>query len=291
MKKNIKKAMAAVAAMSLVACTAAVSASAADALVQIKIQDRHFDSVEEYLKADLDGDNSNGVQLAVNIDMEKNAGLTAYEFGVKVSKPLSYVDNIDSEDIAVPRLSPASADTRANDAGETTSWYTWGASAPNTKTGVIMQIIVTCPADAKAGDSWTVSYREQGTKLNIFQDVVSQPHVDYVADGTFAGLDGIISIAEEETDEPDLPTDEPATDPTTDDVQPETDAPTNAPATSAPATNAATTAGGTGAATTAPATSTSSPATGTTDVLPIVGVAAAVAVLGGVAIVSKKKND
>ncbi len=290
MKKNIKKAMAAVAAMSIVACTAAVSASAADVsatgeeLVKIKVQDRHFDTVEDYLAADMDGDNSNGVQLTVNIDMEKNAGVTAYEFGVKVAEPLTYVDNIESDDITVPRLSPSSADTRPNGAGETTSWYTWGASAPNTKTGVIMQIIVTCPADAKAGDSWPVEYREEGTKLNIFQDVVTQPHADYVADGTFTGLGGIIDIAEEMTEPPtDEPTPEPVTETPPTETMPITDEPTSGPATSAP---------GTKPATSAPATSsTSSPATGTTDVLPIVGVAAAVAVLGGVAIVSKKKND
>lgn len=283
-KMNLKKAFAGVAALSLVACTAAIGASAAEGDITVTVGHQDFDSVEALAAADIDAQ-AEGYQIPIYVELTNNAGISAFEFGVAADN--GAVIAFDDEDDALEgKLCPDGIAPRVGEKTDVKGWLAFAATKTVTKTGNIVMMVVTVPETAKAGDVYNLTYLKQSNeRTEKWADVTGATAVNYVENGDVLGVDGWIKIAAAPETETVPETGTPETE-----TVPETEGPATDPVTTpAPATSTAaatsTTATGTGTS------STSSPQTGTTDVLPIVGVAAAVAVLGGVAIVSKKKND
>ena len=82
MKKiSFKKAVAAVAAMSLIACTSAMTAAASSAGATIEIENKTL-TVDEAAALNY--------KVPLFVTLTENAGLTALEFGVEVSDNLAY---------------------------------------------------------------------------------------------------------------------------------------------------------------------------------------------------------
>lgn len=289
-KMNLKKAFAGVAALSLVACTAAIGASAAEGDITVTIGHQDFDTVEALKAADTDTATA-GYQIPIYVELTKNAGISAFEFGVAADNGAVFAFD-DENDELEGKLCPDGIAPRVGEKTDAKGWLAFAATKTVSKTGKIVMMVVTVPETAKAGDVYNLTYLKQSNeRTEKWADVTGAEAVNYVESSSVASVDGWIKIAAAPATDTTPATDPvPATDTTPATADPATDP---APATSAPATNApATSAPATGtSASTTGTSSTSSPQTGTTDVLPIVGVAAAVAVLGGVAIVSKKKND
>ncbi len=267
MKKiNFKKAMAAVAAMSLVACAASVSASAAEGGVTIEI-DQYTVTLEELAAMDADTA-TDGYQVPIYVTLVENAGVAAAEFGVVVDDRCTFeIFSVSKKAEAYGEALDWKMTTSTN--GQLT-WCTWASSEVDDYSENILMVLVTVPATAAEGEVYTINYVEENTKLHIWNNTVDG--VNHVEAGTVSWTDGFVEIKAAET------TEETTEEVTTEEVT--TEEVTDAPTTEAP----------TEEATKAPESSTASPATGSADVLPIVGAAAAIAVLGGVAMVSKKKD-
>ncbi len=288
-KMNLKKAFAGVAALSLVACTAAIGASAAEGDITVTIGHQDFDSVEALAAADIDAQ-AEGYQIPIYVELTKNAGMSAFEFGVSADNG-ALIAFDDENDELEGKLCPDGIAPRVGEKTDVKGWLAFAATKTVTKTGKIVMMVVTVPETAKAGDVYNLTYlKKSNERSEKWADATVAELVNYVENGDVLSVDGWIKIADApqtETTPETEPAPDTATVPVT--VDPATD-PVTTPATVPTTTTAVTgTTAATGTGTSA--SSTSSPQTGTTDVLPIVGVAAAVAVLGGVAIVSKKKND
>ncbi|MBE6850409.1 MAG: hypothetical protein E7504_01500 [Ruminococcus sp.] len=279
---NFKKVMAAVAAMSLVACAAAIPASASADGATVEIQ-----QVEVDVK-DLAKDGGNVIPVAITLT--ENKGINAFAFGVDVDDACEFEMDYDVQTMMMT-IEGAKSEVET----ENFAWINGASTRTYSKTDVvIIGLTVTIPKDAKVGDVFELNYADVDLegKDHIWGDTTTK--ADYVADKTADAVDGWIKIVGEEETTPDTtPETTPDTTPeTTPDTTPET-TPDTTPETTpdtTPDTTTTTTTTTTGTSTsTTPGTG--SPATGTTDVLPIVGVAAAAAILGGVAIVAKKKED
>ncbi len=263
---NFKKVMAAVAAMSLVACAAAIPASASADGVTVEIQ-----QVEVDVK-DLAKDGGNVIPVAITLT--ENKGINAFAFGVDVDDACEFEMDYDAQTMMMS-VEGAKSEVET----ENFVWINGANARTYSKTDVvIIGLTVTIPKDAKIGDVFELNYAEVDLegKDHIWGDTTTK--ADYVAAKTADAVDGWIKIVGEPETTPDT------TPETTPDTTPET-TPDTTPDTT---TTTTTTTTGTSTSTTP---GTGSPATGTTDVLPIVGVAAAAAILGGVAIVAKKKED
>ncbi len=277
---NFKKIMAAVAAMSLVACAAVVPASASAEGATVEIT-----------QIELTLDELKAMDYVVDITMtlSENAGFNAFAFGVGVDDRCQFeLDDEDQE--LIMTIEGAKSEDGANFA-----WINGATTKTNTKKGmVIYGLNVTVPQDAQPGDVFAITYEEADRegKSQIWSDTNTK--VDYVAAGSVDAVDGWIKIAgeatttTEETTTTETTTTTTETETTTTTTETETESTTTTTVTE---TETTTTTTGTDTGTATSTTGTGSPATGTTDVLPIVGVAAAAAILGGVAIVAKKKED
>ncbi len=297
-KFSFKKAIAAVAAMSLVACAAAVPTSAADG-IEITV-DTVTLTLSELEAMDY--------KVPVGVAFTSNAGLMAYEFGIKVDDRCTYVAIDDDEDFDISLQSKITVMAIGNSEDGTFSWFTWASATTIDKTGYTVIIYVTVPETAEVGDFYTVDYLSATTKDHLFKD--SSLSADYVASDLVTWIDGGIEIVEDEEEEPSEDEEDPSEDVDDDadvveDEEEETDAEeeeveedeeeeeeeeeTEAEeeeeevVTTATPTTVETT-------TVVTVVEESSPKTAGSDVLPIAGAAAAVAVLGAAAFVAKKKD-
>ena len=276
---NFKQIMAAVAAMSLVACAAAIPASASAEGATVEI-----DQVE----IDLDELKAMNYEVPINIVLTENAGINAFAFGVGVEEGCSFTVDMDVQEVMMAVEAAKSSDAE----------FAWvnGANARTYKKSdmIICGIVVKVPETAAVGDQFDITYaaQDQEGKKHIWGDTTTK--ADYVAAGSADAVDGWIKITGVPTTEATTTTEETTTttesETTTTESETTTTESETTTTTESSETTTTTTTTGTGTATsTTPGTG--SPATGTTDVLPIVGVAAAAAILGGVAIVAKKKED
>ncbi|MBR2913039.1 MAG: hypothetical protein IKC40_03870 [Oscillospiraceae bacterium] len=262
---NFKKIMAAVAAMSLVACAAAIPASASAEGATVEIQQ---------VTLTLDELKAMNYEVPINIVLTENAGINAFAFGVGVEEGCSFTVDMDVQEVMMAVEAAKSSDAE----------FAWvnGANARTYKKSdmIICGIVVKVPETAAAGDQFDITYaaQDQEGKKHIWGDTTTK--ADYVAAGSADAVDGWIKITG-------VPTTEATT--TTEETTTTTESETTTTTESSETTTTTTTTGTGTATSTTPGTG--SPATGTTDVLPIVGVAAAAAILGGVAIVAKKKED
>jgi hypothetical protein len=300
MKKiNFKKAMAAVAALSLVACVSAVPASASGT-VTLSIDQVEL-SLEEVQAMDY------LVPVYANLTQDGTEGLNAVEFGIDVPDCdfTVYTNRKQAQKVFADANIDWSMTMKTND---TLTWLTWASATADAEDNTVALVAVKIPEDAQPGDIYYVNYVAQGDSPNIWRTAVDEDGVklsevvNYVADGSFSGVGGWVKIKDEETTATTETTTETTTESTTESTteattesttEAATDATTTTTTAAATTTGESTTAGGTTttAKSTTTASSSSSPKTGATDVLPIAGVAAAVAVLGGVAMVAKKKKD
>lgn len=292
---NFKKVAASVAALSIVACMAAVPTSASDSAIELKIGKIEVPVSEAKAGTVIDVP----VQLnapdltgfTVVIDVEDSAE------GGKLSRKGEFTNAGLKMMIQVQEPKTSSA-----------SGATWAAAYPISldednvdDEGYADFIImhVTLEQDLEVGDKFEIKYMEKGPSglANVWSNDEESALYDVISD------DGWIEVVD---DTPQTTTTEaPATTTTEAPATTTTEAPadtttvpagtttaaTTADAGNASNTSASTAAGAGGTGTTTVASSTGSPQTGSSDVLPIAGAAAAVAVLGGVALVAKKKND
>jgi len=317
MKKiNVKKALASVAALSVVACMAAVPASAAEHTFATSAK-KGAVTIEQ-ITVSVDELADANYKVPVLVKVKPNPGVNAVEFGVKCALEYETV-NAGKTAKTYADLATAGADVAdgldvkmtcdKSDVIEGLTWCAWADSEIDDTMENFLLLLVTVPSDAKAGDKFPIEFAEEGAPKadgsaspNIFKNTVDKPNVDYVADAAFEGVDGFIQIEGGTTEATTTTTEETTT--TTEETTTTTEETTTTTSTqvtttttqtqaTTTTTNGTTTTGATTAATTTTkaATSTGSPKTGASDVLPIAGAAAAVAVLGGVALVAKKKND
>ncbi len=271
-KMSFKKVMAAVAAMSLAACAAAIPASAASNGVTIAIDQKTM-TVEELAAANY--------TVPIFVRIEENAGVNAVEFGVEVDDRCTFTV-VNNPIAAMQQAGEMIAWTMTFETNGQLTWQTWANATVDTTTGFgIVAYMVTVPeAEAVPGAKFDITYVEEASKLNIWNNGID--NVNHVAAGTVDWTDGFIELEGETTtttEETTTTTEETTT--TTEETTTTTEETTTTTTEATTTTAATTTTGGSGSPATADAT----------DILPIVGVAAAAAILGGVAIVSKKKDE
>ncbi len=276
---NFKKVMAAVAAMSLVACAAVIPASASAEGATVEIEQVTL-KVEELSK---DGP----TVVPITITLTENAGINAFAFGVDVDTDCQFELDYDVQEMMM-----TVEGSKSKVEGKNFAWINGAHARTYSKSDVvILGLNVTIPADAKPGDVFEINYADVDLegKNHIWSDTTAGK--DYVAAKTADAVNGWIKIEEVATTETTTTTTETETTTTTTTTETETETTTTTTSTETETTTTTTTTGTGDGGTTTTTPGTGSPATGTTDVLPIVGVAAAAAILGGVAIVSKKKED
>ena len=275
---NFKKIMAAVAAMSLVACAAAIPASASAEGATVEI---------DQVTLTLDELKAANYEVTIEVTLTENAGINAFAFGINVDDRCQFIADCEEREVTMAVEAAKSSDAN----------FVWvnGANASTYKKSdkIITILTVTVPTDAKPGDVFELNYadKDQEGKKHIWSDTTTK--VDYVAAGSADAVDGWIKIdgpVETTTTESETTTTESETT-TTESETTTTESETTTTSTESETTTTTSTHTHDGGTTTTTTAGPGSPATGTTDVLPIVGVAAAAAILGGVAIVAKKKED
>lgn len=284
---NVKKVAATVAALSLVACMAAVPASASDTQVELTIGNETVPLSEAPGKT---------VTLPITLDAP---ALSSFQFMVEV--PGSIEDGLELGIKKDPILSSFDFGVATQGARDGTVFLNWanGAMPPEPCAvdinGEIATISVTLPEDVKPG-KYEVNYvviSPNGKEMEWNDADAGVSYVDTVlaTNGWIEIVDDTASTTTTEapatttTEAPATTTTEAPADTTTAPVDTTTGTGTNTGVAGETTTTVA------GGGTTTAASSTGSPQTGSSDVLPIAGAAAAVAVLGGVALVAKKKND
>ena len=306
---NFKKVAASVAALSVVACMAAVPTSASDTAVELTIGQIEVPVSQAKKNAVID--------VPIKIDAPDLTGFTIYidvedsATGGKVKRELEFTNAGLKMTAQIKAPETASATAAAWAAGSKVS-----LDDEDTEDNFAV-VHVTLLEDLAVGDQIDIQYMsESATGMKCeWKDTPTA----YEA----TAVNGWIKVVEDEvstTTTPAATTTTPAATTTTPAGQGGTtttppagegESTTTTPAGGAAGDDGTTTtpaggnangsdttpasgagAGGTGTTTAAGGnTSTSSPQTGSSDVLPIAGAAAAVAVLGGVALVAKKKND
>ena len=281
---NFKKVAASVAALSIVACMAAVPTSASDTAVELTIGQIEIPVSEAKANAVID--------VPIKIDAPDLTGFTVYidvedsATGGRVKRELEFTNPglKMTAKIVAPETATASA-------------AAWAAADPTTldvedTENNFAVIHVTLLEDLAVGDQIDIQYMSESTTGQKCEWTNKPNSVEASA------VNGWIKVVDDEvstTTTPAATTTTPAATTTTPAGQGgTTTTPPAGEGESTTTTPAGGGAGGTGTTVTTVAggnTSTSSPQTGSSDVLPIAGAAAAVAVLGGVALVAKKKND
>ncbi|MDE6658167.1 MAG: hypothetical protein K2J88_06250, partial [Oscillospiraceae bacterium] len=195
MKKiSFKKAVAAVAAMSIVACGAlpfvSVPSAAADT-IEVAI-DRKTVSIDE-AKA--------GVPIYVRMN-EGHPGLKSVEFGFVVDTRCTFTiidDSDDASEYGGESLSVVMTNSTGVIPGgtEEIAWLTWASAKANEKAKNWALIMVTVP-DPEPGEKYAISYRTEG--VNPENPNAASPHLfkdgatNYVANGVVTAVDGWVEI-------------------------------------------------------------------------------------------------
>jgi hypothetical protein len=186
-KMSFKQIMAAVAAMSLAACAAAIPASAAANGVTVAIDQKEV-TVDELKDMNY--------QVPIFVRLADNAGVNAVEFGVTVDDRCTFSVVSDPFE-AMSQAGEMVAWGMTYETNGQLTWQTWAAAKADTKAnniGVILYM-VTVPQDAKPGDKYTIDYVKENTKLHIWSNEVD--NVDHVAAGTVDFTNGYIVIGGE----------------------------------------------------------------------------------------------
>ncbi|MDE6087822.1 MAG: hypothetical protein K2G25_05490, partial [Oscillospiraceae bacterium] len=192
---SFKKALAAVAAMSVVSCATlpfvSLEASAADGF-EITIDQKEV-TLEELAGMDYK------VPIYVRMN-EDHPGLNAMELGFTVDSRCQYevIDNPKKALSTGGEMVDISVTYASNTyEGEYITWMAWAADKDDDTVTNIVLIMVEVPEDAKAGDQYDIGYRSSG--INPKNPTKASPHLfkdkagtDYVAAGAVEGSDGWI---------------------------------------------------------------------------------------------------
>ena len=222
MKKiNLKKALASVAALSVVACMAAIPASANSANTSATVSSfgtttKGAGVAFEQVTVTLDDLAEASYQVPVLVRVAPNPGVTAMEFGARIdTKTKNGVDGVtytvvNAAKAAKTYVKLATAgqqeytDLDATITFKTSSteaaltWFTYANAESVPENENYALIVVTVPKDVKAGDQIDVKYSATGAgdnaRTNLFQVKANGKTTDYMGDGNFEGLDGWIKI-------------------------------------------------------------------------------------------------
>ncbi|MDE5768846.1 MAG: hypothetical protein K2H82_05615 [Oscillospiraceae bacterium] len=195
---SFKKALAAVAAISVVSCAAlpfvSLEASAADGF-EIRIDKKAVTLTE------LAGTNYK-VPIYVRMN-EGHPGLNAMECGFSVDSRCQYeVINSPRKAMAIGGEMVHINVTYASNTygGENITWMAWASDQDDDTLTNIALIMVDVPKNAKKGDRYDIKYRSSG--INPKNPAKASPHLfknkagtDYVAAGAVKGFDGWILIS------------------------------------------------------------------------------------------------
>ncbi len=197
---NFKKIMAAVAAMSLVACAAVIPASASAEGATVEI---------DQVTLTLDELKAANYEVTIEVTLAENAGINAFAFGINVDNRCQFIADCEERDVTMAVEAAKSKDAN----------FVWvnGANASTYKKSdkIITILTVTVPTDAKPGDVFELNYadKDQEGKKHIWADTTTK--VDYVAAGSADAVDGWIKIDGEVTTESETTTTETETTTTT----------------------------------------------------------------------------
>ena len=188
MKKiNVKKALASVAALSVVACMAAVPASAAEHTFATSAK-KGAVTIEQ-VTVTLDELADANYQVPVLVKVNPNPGVNAVEFGVKCAQTYEAVTSSSKVMKTYSKLATANEDLAYGLDAEMTvdksdvidglTWCTWASSAIDADKENFLVVLVTVPSDAKAGDKYPIEFAATGAPKadgsaspNIFKNTV-----------------------------------------------------------------------------------------------------------------------
>ncbi|MDE6731093.1 MAG: hypothetical protein K2J71_10010 [Oscillospiraceae bacterium] len=194
---SLKKAFAAVAAMSVVSCavlpSVSLEASAADGF-EIRI-DKKAVTLEKLA--------STNYQVPIYVRMnEGHPGFNAMECGFSVDSRCTYTVIKDMEgamELGGEYLSMSVTYASNTYQGENITWMAWASSEDDDFATKIVLIMVDVPKNAKKGDRYDIKYRSSG--INPGNPAKASKHLfknsagtDYVAAGLVKGFDGWILI-------------------------------------------------------------------------------------------------
>ncbi len=159
--------------------------TAAESLSPEEQGDMHItiESVETSL-ADL---KANDYTVPVWVSLDKNAGITYYEWGAIVDKRCTFTADSGAEGLRFSEYFAINPD-------EYFIWNVWAATDPSTAVGNMILLNVTLPKKAKAGDHFPITYADIS--------VAETPHVwsnteqDWAVEGTVTWTDGGIVVTE-----------------------------------------------------------------------------------------------
>lgn len=213
MKKiNVKKLVASMAALSAVACMAAIPASAADH--NYATSSKKAAIVVDQVKVTTDELKAANNQVPVIVKMNPNPSVNTLEFGIscKFDYKVLSPDDIDADEpTSAINLPTAPADKKIKFLGEMQyntekngennfSWLTWANTKGKTNEGVVV-LLVTVPEGTGAG-KYAVNYEKAGMSNNPNIVVLNEDgsdKVDYVESDQFEGISGWIEIVPSET--------------------------------------------------------------------------------------------
>lgn len=218
MKKiNFKKALASVAALSVVACMAAVPASAATSGFGTTSNEAAV--TIEQVTVSLEELSAANYQVPVWVRVSPNPGVNALEFGVTCELPYETITSARSASTyaSLPTAGDQSLVANAADRWSTLdaemtvkastvepglTWMTFAKDTNDKEKLNFAMLLVTVPETAKAGDVFPINYAAVGAggaSKEIFQVKTAGSTVDYVADGNYEGISGWIKIEGEGT--------------------------------------------------------------------------------------------
>ena len=206
MKKiDFKKALASVAALSVVATMAALPASAAEHA--FGTTEKQGAVAIEQITVTLDELSADGYQVPVLVKVSPNPGVNALEFGVSSTMEYSVVTDTDTVMDVLSAKATANPDLAKGLQAEVTykaspveaglTWVTWAATSTSTTKERFAVLLCTVPSTAKAGDTFAIDYKSEGVggaSKEIFQKKENGTTTDFVADGQYEGLSGWIKI-------------------------------------------------------------------------------------------------
>lgn len=220
MKKiNVKKLVASIAALSAVACMAAIPASAVDTPATYGESKKACAVAIGQATVTVDELKASNYQVPVIIKVTPNPKISILEFGVSSELPYKFLttDDFTVDDDNNPtgkfaelkalKTAPAglslSIDMASNiveDNGKNVAWLTWAAEKGKT-TANFAVMVVDVPKDVKGGEEFDLTYLKEGLSGNpeLCANNEDGTETDYVKDGNFEGISGWIHVVGSET--------------------------------------------------------------------------------------------
>ncbi len=121
--------------------------------------------------------------VPVLVTLDKNTGITYAEWGLQMDPRCTFTASADEADL--PVYYSINEDINF-------LWTAWAAGNAVTTTGSMLELQVTLPSDAKAGDSYTITYADVS--------IADKPHVwksdenDWVEKNKATWTDGAITV-------------------------------------------------------------------------------------------------